>query len=108
MCRAHRISYEMYVGQIASSLVVCHKCDNPLCVNPDHLFLGTVADNCADMVNKGRSQQGQKHWKSRLTVEQILLIRNDVRTGKEIAADFGVSERQVLRIKDGTRWASIN
>ncbi len=59
--QAHRVSWEMANGAIADGLFVCHRCDNPLCVRPDHLFLGTVQDNNADMIAKGRNSRGEKH-----------------------------------------------
>jgi len=64
MALAHRVSYMLYVNQIPNNLHVLHKCDNPCCVNPDHLFLGTQADNNNDCINKGRkSWQNQTHCK---------------------------------------------
>jgi hypothetical protein len=64
--RAHRMAFELYVGYVPSSSLVCHRCDNPTCVRPDHLFLGTHADNIRDMMLKGRSMKGRRHRDSRL------------------------------------------
>jgi hypothetical protein len=74
---AHRFSYQVFKGEIPDDMFVCHKCDNPKCINPNHLFLGTRQDNVDDREAKGRNkiQSGENHGKSKLTEEQVLLIR---------------------------------
>lgn len=73
--RAHRLSYEIHKGKIPNGLYVCHSCDNPPCVNPDHLWLGTPQDNMDDMVRKQR-KKGQNSKLAKLTNEDIHYIRN--------------------------------
>lgn len=106
---AHRISFELYVGDIPEGLYVLHKCDIPSCVNPDHLFLGTHQDNMDDMRRKGRSIHafGADHGRSKLTEKQILAIRKDKRILREIAADYGVGKAQISSIKRLEFWKHI-
>lgn len=111
---AHRVSYELANGRIPDGLFVCHRCDNPPCVNPAHLFLGTAADNMADMAAKGRwgaarrLPLGSDHPGSRLTDESVCEIRRRLSEGESLgrlAIAFGVSKKLVLNIKHRRAWA---
>lgn len=104
----HRLAYEVMVGPIPDGMFVCHRCDNPPCVNPEHLFVGSPAENSADMVAKGRSprQRGEASGKARLTDDDVREMADLRREGvplKDIAARFGVSGPHVSRILRGKR-----
>jgi hypothetical protein len=105
--KAHRVSYQMYVGQITDGLHVLHRCDNRRCVNPDHLFLGTNADNTADKVRKGRQQKGSQFPQAKLSEQQILEIRMDPRKCRDIGAEYGISHSAVSEIKLLKRWRHV-
>lgn len=98
----HRIAYTDYYGEIPHGMHVCHKCDNPSCCNPLHLFLGTNADNVADMVKKGRQQRGVKHHNSKLTEADAENIRtlyaNKDISQAEIGRLYNVSQTTVGQI----------
>ena len=99
---AHRFSFELVHGAIPQSMYVCHKCDTPLCVNPDHLFLGSHQDNMRDMVAKQRSFVGRgedKKGRAKLTNQQADQIRKMSMSHSKIASMFGVSATTIGRIK---------
>jgi hypothetical protein len=107
--RAHRLAYELAYGPIPDGMVICHRCDNRACVNPAHLFLGTHADNIADRDKKGRNRQlfGAEQGHAKLTDADVLNIRADQRTHVEIAKDYGVTWRNIGRIKRGETWKHL-
>lgn len=101
---AHRLAFAAFKGEIPQGMVVAHACDNPLCVNPDHLWLATHAENSADMVKKGRSAKGEKCGKSKLTEEQVKFIRESNLSQRQLGAMFGVSYANIGYIKRGFTW----
>ncbi len=107
--RANRFSYELYVGPVPDHLSVCHRCDNPICVNPDHLWLGTNDANTLDRVLKGRNARvlGSAQSTAKLTDEQALEIRRASGMHKEIAARYGISTSNVSYIKSLKTWAHL-
>ena len=103
---AHRAAYELYVGPVPDGMLVCHKCDNRLCVNPAHLFVGTAADNMRDASKKNRTTQGERNSFAKLTLHDVIVIRkNSHMPQDELARMFGVSHGQVRRIITGKTWA---
>lgn len=107
MVSSHRAAFEVWVGPIPAGLYVCHRCDNPACINPDHLFLGSHADNMADMRKKGRNACGERHGTSRLRAEQVLAIRAAAGRHRDVAARFGVSRALVGLIKNRKIWTHL-
>lgn len=104
---AHRAIYEVTHGvTVPSDKVVCHSCDNPKCVNPAHLWLGTRTDNMLDKIQKGRCLKGEDCPTSKLTAAQVLRIKaRDGRTQQEIADELGISRVTVSDIRRGKSWA---
>lgn len=112
---AHRVSWEIHFGPIPSGMQVCHKCDNPSCVNPSHLFLGTQKDNIADCIRKGRfaggRSPGEMNPNSKLTEAQVLDIRvrcgNGSASQKEMASEYGVTTGCINIIVHRKNWRHI-
>ncbi|MCC7202413.1 MAG: HNH endonuclease [Nitrospirae bacterium] len=104
---AHRASWELFVGQIPVGGLVLHHCDTPPCVNPHHLFIGTVRDNYWDCHNKKRHSHGIKHGMSKLTEGDVRAIREDHKTNPEIAKRYGVTSTMIGYIKRHQNWRHV-
>lgn len=105
--RAHRVSWEIHFGEIPKGMCVCHHCDNPICVRPDHLFLGTMYDNNMDAVKKGRI----KILPFKLTTDQVQEIRKLYSTRdfiqKELGKKFNVSQTTIKDVVNYKTWKYI-
>lgn len=106
---AHRLSWMIYRGRIPKGLCVLHTCDNPSCVNPKHLWLGTHKDNMQDCIRKGRRAKSYRpHTRVRkLTDRQVRAIRRDDRKLRHVAGDYGISISNVSFIRSGKRKALV-
>lgn len=105
---AHRVAWELVNGPIESGKVVCHTCDNRACVNTAHMFIGTHADNSADMKRKNRHVHGEKASWSKLSEEQARIILADTTTPHaEYARLFNVSDVAVSRIRKRQNWKHL-
>lgn len=100
--RAHRISYILAYGKFDINLCVCHKCDNPGCVNPNHLFLGTESDNNKDRANKGRSV-----GKRKINEQQVKEIRQSNEHYKVLMKKYGLGKSMIYYIKSGEYWKRV-
>lgn len=124
---AHRYSWELSNGPIPEGMFICHSCDNPRCVNPAHLFLGTPLDNSLDMIAKGRGctgdrnpmrihpdrrARGERQGAHKLTDKQVLEIRQRYADGEtnqtRLAAEYGVYRTTIARIVNGKHWTHLN
>lgn len=112
--KAHRVSYELAFGPILDEKWVLHRCDNRGCVRPDHLFLGTRADNIADMMQKGRhrcaSRLGDDNYNAKLTTSDVIDIRRRYQHGKggQLASEFGVNRALIWKIVHRKLWAHVS
>lgn len=106
--RAHRFIWHATTGQeIPDGMVVRHSCDNPRCVRPSHLLLGTGQDNVDDRQARGRTARGERAAKAKLTAAQVVAIRADQRGHARVAADYGVARSLVQRIRQRKHWAHV-
>lgn len=100
---AHRVAWTLRHGEIPDGMLVLHSCDNPSCVNVDHLSLGTQTDNMRDMYSKGRkvNPKGAAHWRSKLTPELVKQIREDQRSARMLSKEIGVSFSLIAMVRRG-------
>jgi len=120
--RAHRVSWELKNGPIPDGMMVLHKCDVPICINPDHLFLGTADDNSKDMIRKRRSSTGVKHgsrthpesrnrgtevWSARLTDDDVRAIRQSNESAAALARKYKFDLSQICKIRKGKAWTHV-
>jgi hypothetical protein len=118
--RAHRVAWELTKGPIPPGMMVCHKCDNPPCCNPNHLFIGTNTDNVVDMELKRRSKhvKGESHGASKLSEADVAEIRrrykprvghrpNSGVSQKKLAEEYGVHRATIQLILSGKNWKHI-
>lgn len=108
---AHRVMYEWAVAPLPAGLLVCHRCDNPPCCNPSHLFAGTDADNNADAATKARTSWGERNASHRLTDARVIALRHDHSTGlftyAQLAGRYGISAPTAWGIVNRTSWRHL-
>ena len=111
---AHRLSYQLHKGEIPDGFIIMHTCDNPSCVNPDHLVAGTYSENTQDAVSKGRWHQGvpplkrgESHHRSKLTDQIVLEIRASQETNRQLAVKYGVSPSLIGCVRRRKIWSHI-
>lgn len=125
----HRLAYTLAKGPIPAGKFVCHKCDVRTCINPDHLFLGTAAENTRDMINKGRRispgtenrmrgvawvsahhaslPRGESHLRAKITEEDVADIRRSIRSGVSLAKQYGLTPTSITRIRKRLSWKHV-
>ncbi len=108
---AHRFSYELFKGPIPRGMQLLHSCDNPGCVNPEHLSIGTCKDNLQDMKSKGRHLRGERNARAVLAPGQVeaikVLLNHSGLSQVEIGRQFGVHQTIISKIKRGERWEHV-
>jgi len=109
--RAHRVAYELFKGEIPEGMFILHDCDNPSCVNPEHLHLGTQTENMRERSQRGRAPTAEKNHNTKLTEEKAARIKNSLRSGvgiRKLSREYGVARNAISNIRDGRAWAYVD
>jgi len=104
---AHRWVWTQHYGPIPDGMFVLHRCDNRMCINIEHLFLGTATDNSSDMVSKDRSLKGSRQPNAKLSETDVVHIRASNKRQQDLADEFGVHNGLISMIKNRKRWKHI-
>lgn len=107
---AHRVAWIIFKGEIPLNLEVCHRCDNPACVNPEHLFVGTHKENMHDCMNKKRHHHGLTHRSRKLDaqkIKEIFKLKEQKISNLEIAKRMGVKAPSIRKVLTGMSWKSL-
>lgn len=105
---AHRVSHRLFIGPVPDGLDVMHSCDNPACVNPEHLSAGTRTDNMRDAVRKGRMRRGESHGRAKLVDADVIAIRESSELQRVLALRYGVRQTTISKIKRGQKWSHLS
>lgn len=105
---ASRVAWRLYNGSVPDGLEVMHKCDHRACVNPDHLSLGTHAENMEDMTIKRRQSYGESRWSAKLTEQKVVEIRESAQSAKVLSKKYGVSKPTIYLIRSKKIWKEAN
>jgi len=105
--RAHRVALQLSGIDVPKGGLVCHTCDNPSCVNPNHLYLGSNRQNSDDKVKRGRSLKGARHYMAKLTDNDVIAIRQSTETAVKTAKQFGISSSNVVMIRQRRTWTHL-
>lgn len=111
--KAHRFSWKLHFGEIPNGMCVCHRCDNKICVRPEHLFLGTTQDNTADRDAKGRQTKGEHHHDAKLSEDDVRVIRARYKKGcatngiRALAREFGLCRSSMKAAVFGDTWKGV-
>lgn len=108
---AHRAAYEAWVGPIPEGMLICHRCDNPPCINPAHLWAGTQSENIEDMWRKRRGfdVRGEGNGRAKLTADDARIIRSlrGIETQESLAKRYGITQGAISRIQSGKAWGHV-